>query len=309
MSTFDEDSDTPSEAMMKLLAPDGYYHFLMIEKTAKDEIDEDLIKKNYRKLSLKHHPDKPGGDTDTFRLLNRAQTVLKTPKLRQQYDILGVDLDDDDEHRNEVEGTEGGDQSTTSQGIVHDMASMALTSVLQMGVRTILMATVSLLVVRYRWLLYPALAFLGFIAFRIHSSTLQGSSELLSPFLIGTGLILMYKSAEENGSGLIYWLGESLVIAMFSYNSVNVNPEQLPSGVVLGGIGAFSMVAALWFRGKFWNYIVVIVFELFLAIFIAMAFPVMEMVLEAILNEKLKKVGEKVRAQHKHMEKYYSAKR
>jgi hypothetical protein len=72
----------------------------------------------------------------SFRLLNRAQKVLKTPKLRRQYDILGVDLDDDEEHRDDDENAVGGDQPTTSQGIVHDMASMALTSVLQIGVRT-----------------------------------------------------------------------------------------------------------------------------------------------------------------------------
>jgi preprotein translocase subunit Sec63 len=58
MSSSDGDSDKPSEAMMQLLAPDGYYHYLKIEKSADDKVDEDLIKKNYRKLSLKHHPGK-----------------------------------------------------------------------------------------------------------------------------------------------------------------------------------------------------------------------------------------------------------
>jgi hypothetical protein len=58
--------------------------------------------------------------------------------VRQQYDILGLDLDDDDEHNHQQdEDQEGGeDQPTTSQGIVHEVASMALTSVMQMGVRT-----------------------------------------------------------------------------------------------------------------------------------------------------------------------------
>jgi curved DNA-binding protein CbpA len=70
-------------------------------------------------------------------LLNRAQKVLKSPKLRQQYDILGLDLDDDEEHRNDDDTTpEGQDTPITSQGIVHDMASTALTTVLQMAVRT-----------------------------------------------------------------------------------------------------------------------------------------------------------------------------
>jgi DnaJ domain len=155
----------PSEAMMVMLAPDGYYAYLGIPKpiinaaapsaasaaasssggSDGSAVDLELIKKNYRKLSVKHHPDKPGGDADTFRMLKRAQTVLSHAKLRQQYDILGLDLDDDDEmsnHQDEANGGgptgtgEDGDHSTTSQGIVHEIASMALTSVLQVGVRT-----------------------------------------------------------------------------------------------------------------------------------------------------------------------------
>lgn len=134
------DSAAPSDAMMQLLAPDGYYTYLKIPKPPANgvgELDTDLIKKNYRKLSLKHHPDKPGGDTETFRVLNRAQKVLSTTKLRQQYDILGLDLDDDDEHNHSGNSdSDDGDEQTTSQGIVHEIASMALTTVLQMGVRT-----------------------------------------------------------------------------------------------------------------------------------------------------------------------------
>jgi curved DNA-binding protein CbpA len=141
MSTKSSSSDgdnAPSEALMQLLAPDGYYAYLGIPKLATGEVDEDLIKKNYRKLSLKHHPDKRGGDSETFRVLNRAQKVLSMPKVRQQYDILGLDLDDDDDHNlNQSDDQEGGDdQPTTSQGIVHEVASMALTSIMQMGVRT-----------------------------------------------------------------------------------------------------------------------------------------------------------------------------
>jgi hypothetical protein len=56
--------------------------------------------------------------------------------LKQQYDILGLDLDDDDERHDDDAATDGGDQPTTSQGIVHDMASMVLTTILQLGVRT-----------------------------------------------------------------------------------------------------------------------------------------------------------------------------
>jgi hypothetical protein len=77
------------------------------------------------------------------------------------------------------------------------------------------------------------------------------------------------------------------------------------------GIGALSLVAgllALCFRGKFWNYSIVIGLEVFMALFVALAFPVVEMVLETVLNEKLRKVGEKIRTHHRQMEAYYKAK-
>jgi len=166
-----------------------------------------------------------------------------------------------------------------------------------------MMAVVSLLIVRYRWLLLPALAFLAFIAFKIHSMTQSGTVEVLSPFLLGTGLILMHQSYESGW--WLYWLGESLVIAMFTSNSM-AGMARTPTLYVI--IGITSALAALWFRGKVWNYGIVLGLELFLAIFIAMAFPIMEMVLEAVLNDKLKKVGDKVRAHHVQMEKYYQAK-
>ena len=110
-------------------------------------------------------------------------------------------------------------------------------------------------------------------------------------------------------SGFRYWVGESMVIGMFTYNSISGTelPSTIPLQFILVVIGVFSSIAALWFRGKFWNYAIVIGLELFLAIFIAMAFPIMEMILEAVLNEKLKKVGEKVRAHHQHLERYYSS--
>ena len=56
MASSSGENNKPSEAMMQLLAPDGYYAYLKIDRTPNAEIDEDLIKKNYRKLSLKHHP-------------------------------------------------------------------------------------------------------------------------------------------------------------------------------------------------------------------------------------------------------------
>eukprot|EP00934_Nitzschia_sp_Nitz4_P001169 Nitzschia sp. Nitz4//scaffold298_size22859//3579//4653//NITZ4_008527-RA/size22859-snap-gene-0.7-mRNA-1//1//CDS//3329546317//1169//frame0 len=315
-----DSNKVPSDAMMTLLAPDGYYTYLGVPKSEAG-VDPDVIKKNYRKLSLKHHPDRSGGDADTFRLLNRAQKVLASPKLRQQYDVLGLDLDDDDEdqHGNAAaadEKKEAAEDQTTSQGIVHEIATMALTSVLQIGVRTceysarglfceVMMAVVSLFVARYIWTVLAGMAFLAFIAYRIHSVAGAGTVDILSPFAIGAGLALMHQSYYSEG-WFVFWLGESIVIGMFTFNSMSGVQKSPPLYL---GIAIFSTLLALWFRGKFWNYVIVLALELFLAIFIAMAFPVMEMVLEAVLNDKLRKVGDKVRAHHEYMERYYQNKR
>jgi hypothetical protein len=64
MSGNDDSStnNTPSKAMMAMLAPDGYYTYLNIpkarisssdKKTSEDQIDLDLVKRNYRKLSIR----------------------------------------------------------------------------------------------------------------------------------------------------------------------------------------------------------------------------------------------------------------
>ena len=49
-------SNVPSKAMMVMLAPDGYYTYLNIPKAkdgADDKIDLDVVKRNYRKLSIR----------------------------------------------------------------------------------------------------------------------------------------------------------------------------------------------------------------------------------------------------------------
>ncbi len=49
----------------------------------------DTIKKAYRKLSKKHHPD-VGGDTERFKDLSRAWAVLRDPERRKHYDENGL---------------------------------------------------------------------------------------------------------------------------------------------------------------------------------------------------------------------------
>lgn len=62
-----------------------YYKLLGIEKNA----SQDEIKKAFRKLAQKLHPDKPGGDEKKFKEINEAYTVLSNPEKRKQYDTFG----------------------------------------------------------------------------------------------------------------------------------------------------------------------------------------------------------------------------
>jgi len=55
-----------------------YYELLGVDKTASDS----EIKKAFRKLAMKHHPDK-GGDKDYFQQLSQANDVLSDPEKRK----------------------------------------------------------------------------------------------------------------------------------------------------------------------------------------------------------------------------------
>ena len=68
----------------------SFYETLGIPKNA----SQDQIKKQYRKLSLEFHPDRPGGNASKFKEINEAYEVLSDEKRRKQYDHEPVDLMD-----------------------------------------------------------------------------------------------------------------------------------------------------------------------------------------------------------------------
>lgn len=66
-----------------------YYKILSVPKSA----SQDEIKKKYRKLAVKYHPDKNPGDKqaeEKFKEISEAYEVLKDPEKRKKYDQLGA---------------------------------------------------------------------------------------------------------------------------------------------------------------------------------------------------------------------------
>src|ERR1700682_3267793 len=65
-----------------------YYEVLGVPRTASD----DDVRKEYRKLARKYHPDVNPGDKaaeDKFKEINEAYQVLSDPGKRKRYDQLG----------------------------------------------------------------------------------------------------------------------------------------------------------------------------------------------------------------------------
>jgi len=70
------------------LADKDYYEILGLKKGAA----ADEIKKAFRKLAVKYHPDKNAGDKkaeDRFKEINEAYAVLSDPEKKSQYDQFG----------------------------------------------------------------------------------------------------------------------------------------------------------------------------------------------------------------------------
>jgi curved DNA-binding protein len=67
-----------------------YYQVLGLKKNATAA----EIKRTYRKLAVKYHPDKNPGNKDAeekFKEINEAYEVLGDPEKRKKYDELGAD--------------------------------------------------------------------------------------------------------------------------------------------------------------------------------------------------------------------------
>lgn len=87
-----------------------YYAALGVKKSA----SADEIKKAFRKLARKHHPDVNPGDKgaeEKFKILSEANEVLSDPKKRKIYDQLGFYSDNIDPAAAEAYARQGGGSS------------------------------------------------------------------------------------------------------------------------------------------------------------------------------------------------------
>ncbi len=66
-----------------------YYKILGVEKNA----SQDEIKKAFRKLAHKYHPDKQGGDEAKFKEVNEAYQVVGDEEKRKKFDQFGSDFE------------------------------------------------------------------------------------------------------------------------------------------------------------------------------------------------------------------------
>jgi curved DNA-binding protein CbpA len=85
---FTPEQESGSKKILEL-AKKGHYDVLGVEKSA----TEDQIKKAYRKLALKYHPDKNSAPSaeGAFKAISSAFDCLSDPKKREMYDQYGTD--------------------------------------------------------------------------------------------------------------------------------------------------------------------------------------------------------------------------
>jgi uncharacterized membrane protein YgcG len=287
--------------------------------------------------------------------LKRAKYVLLNDKLRDEYDLLGLDLEEDEEGEDHQEqgdgGTSGDDSSDGGDGrggqnsagggarsgaaggetVISHMASATIASIMQLTIRTVFMGVVSTVITRSRYTLYPTILFLIYTSYRIFSMhytfkpPMATKGDVASPLIIGIAMYLMYNGRNFNplDADIVdatttdvdttidtvpwsyqFWFGELTVLTLFILNSLTMNgtTSNRPSTAATVGIIILSSLVTLWLRGKFWRYGTIVFIELGFALVAVLAFPMMEMVLEEIMKEKMKKVGEKVRIYAKSLE-------
>jgi len=125
------------------MAKRDYYEVLGVKRDASEE----EIKKAYRKLAMKYHPDRNPGDKgaeETFKEAAEAYEVLREPEKRQRYDRFGHEgvsgvgaqfgsFEDIFSHFSDIFGGGGGGGGSLFDGIFGGMGGFATRSGVRAG--------------------------------------------------------------------------------------------------------------------------------------------------------------------------------
>uniref|UniRef100_A0A7S1BCF7 J domain-containing protein n=1 Tax=Corethron hystrix TaxID=216773 RepID=A0A7S1BCF7_9STRA len=300
--------ETPLDILGSL---DGYYIFfgqpcrspsptaaqpLTSEGTSEEKKFREEVKKTYRRLCLSHHPDKKGGDAKTFQALNRAYKVLSTPKLKRQYDLLGFDLEDDDDHgqsgdSEQVHG-ENEDSENSANSPMAQIAAMVIATIMQVLIRTATIAVSAVFVPRYT---ITTIICLGLIWAMWFVNRGNLTSHLPVVF---TSISLASMHYSGNGEWF-FCLGETFMIAFSFITSVPGEISHTKPYILIATIT--SSIFSFILKGRFWRYVVLLTFEGVILLLATILMPVLEMIVDELVNAKLSKYGEKIRNHAKNL--------
>jgi len=186
-----------------------------------------------------------------------------------------------------------------------------------------MMAIASVYITQWKYTTIPVILFLLYTALQIHRAgkSIQSAGspspvakfDILSPILLSVGVFIMYFAKSTTYSetpgewSKLFWTGEVLVMTMFCLNTVASKEISSFRPTLVLGIACYIFfgLIGLYIRGKGWRYLTFLAVELGCALVAVLVFPIMEMIMETLVDEKMKKVGERVRLYSKVMEENY----
>lgn len=226
----------------------------------------------------------------TFRLLHRAKKVLSDDNLRKQYDLLGFDLQDDEDMEDE--------ETKTKDSFMTAFAGLVLNCVGNIGVRTLSLLVVVVYVCRYKIFVIPLMLCVVFISIRSYKRNGNNILAILIPLVIIITLIFL-NMGETNKNSKCYWIAETTLQTVFTHNALPIDYRNSKSFFVLL---LFLSLFALYTKGNVYKYLKLIAVEFVFAIVVVIVFPLLELIVEEIVKDKMERVGIRVRDHLKRME-------
>mmetsp|Transcript_26461 Transcript_26461/g.79768 ORF Transcript_26461/g.79768 Transcript_26461/m.79768 type:complete len:276 (+) Transcript_26461:145-972(+) len=241
---------------------DSYY--AMLKVTRESKFPED-VKKSYRRLSLKAHPDKGGSEAD-FQALNRAYEVLKDDEKRAAYDRFGFDLGDDSQ----------------PEDLVNEIGTHVNKALGTSGVRSALAAALCV-TMRTRLLRTAAIAVCGgAVVYGKH----RRHADLEKMGFRFVPLPLVAWAAHAIG---LTWLFDAVVYAV-ALGCLELEVNSAKGAALVGGF-----VLRWLFGSRLWMFVKLLLFHVLLLILAHCFFVLVAAVVKEIVDQKLKAYGQTFR--------------